>query len=129
MSSGAGGHPTCAAHFPLKCSPASAAAPFLSHHFPWKQKSLSRNNVGSSRAANSSTNVSHPSAHTVSVLQNVEKLFWLGLKGASWINTLHFHMEYAFSQLEKDFSKHRVERMFISSFKREERNILLNFFF
>lgn len=61
--------------------------------------------------------MSHPSTHTISVVQNVKKLFWLRFKGALKINTLYFHTECIFIQIKKGFSKHRTERMFLTYLK------------
>lgn len=56
-------------------------------------------------------------SHNFCGIQNFRKLFWLGLKGALQINTLHFHIEYTFIQLKENFSKHKTERMFLKYFK------------
>lgn len=69
------------------------------------------------RKANTRTNVSHPSTLTISVVQNVRKLFWLRLKGALLINTLYFHTGCIFIQIKKGFSEHRTERMFLTYLK------------
>lgn len=51
------------------------------------------------------------------MIQNVKKLFWLGLEGGLQINAVHFHIDYTFIWLKKDFSKHRTERMFLKYLK------------